>query len=399
MGLLDTYLSGQYSGDKNKNEAIQQGLLSLGLGLLNSKGNFGNALGQAGQQGLATYHRSREENQQAEMRKQAMEQQQQMMADEARRRAFLQNMPSPQMQASQQALAGGGGPTMANAAQMPQVDPYQQLLHGAVTAGAAPFQSYLASLQQDTSPIITKPGDIARDRRNPSKVVWQNPAEEKAESVPEIAKLIRERDKLPPGHPMRAVYDQAIDKASKHAPAASMSVSYGAPVAAMDANGNPVFIQPSKDGGPPAIMQGVTPPKPPVPASTKEKIAENKVGIQKIDKALALVDKNPGSLGFQNNLPDALMQRADPSGVEVRAAVSDIGSLKIHDRSGANVTVSEAPRLKPFIPMSTDTPSTAKKKLNGLKSELVMMQAELEAGAGIKQTTEVRKPIKFGDLK
>jgi hypothetical protein len=111
------------------------------------------------------------------------------------------------------------------------------------------------------------------------------------------------------------------------------------------------------------------------------------------------VDKNPGSLGFQNNLPDALMQRVDPTGVDVRAAVSDIGSLKIHDRSGANVTVSEAPRLKPFIPMSTDTPSTAKKKLNGLKSELVMMQAELEAGAGIKQTTEARKPIKFGDLK
>jgi hypothetical protein len=198
---------------------------------------------------------------------------------------------------------------------------------------------------------------------------------------------------------MRAIYDQAIDKASKHAPAASMNVSYGAPVAGVDASGNPVFFQPAKDGGAPSVVSGVRPTPPPVPASTKEKIAENRVGMAKIDAAVELVDKHPGSLGFQNNLPDALMQRVDPGGVDVRAAVSDIGSLKIHDRSGANVTVSEAPRLKPFIPMATDTPATAKKKLLRLRSEMEMMQKQLEGGASLKQTTEAPKPIKFGDLK
>src|SRR3954471_9206816 len=128
MGLLDNFMSGQYSPDQNKNEAIQQGLLSLGLGLLNSRGNFSQSLGQAGQQGLGAYHKSREENQQAQLRQMAMEQQQQAMADEARKRAYLQGLQSPQMQASQAALAGGGGPTQANAQQMPQVDPMQQMM-------------------------------------------------------------------------------------------------------------------------------------------------------------------------------------------------------------------------------------------------------------------------------
>lgn len=38
-----------------------------------------------------------------------------------------------------------------------------------------------------------------------------------------------------------------------------VSVSYGAPVAGVDANGNPVFFQPSKDGSAPQIIPGVKP--------------------------------------------------------------------------------------------------------------------------------------------
>jgi hypothetical protein len=225
MGLLDTYLSGQYSGDKNKNEAIQQGLLSLGLGLLNSKGNFGNALGQAGQQGLATYHRSREENQQAEMRKQAMEQQAQMMADEAKRRAFLQNMPSPQMQASQQALQGGGGPTMANAAQMPPVDPMQQMLHQGAQAGAIPLQAYLASMQKPGPHKLGKDERLLEGGTNRVLVDALPSADKKNETLEALKTIYGE------GSPQ---YLQALQsygkKLSTHAPAASMVVNTAKPL-------------------------------------------------------------------------------------------------------------------------------------------------------------------------
>lgn len=54
-------------------------------------------------------------------------------------------------------------------------------------------------------------------------------------------------------------------------------------------------------------------------------------------------------------------------GVDARAGVADVGSLVIHDRSGAAVTVSEYPRLKPFIPFPTDDHETALKKLNRMR--------------------------------
>lgn len=47
----------------------------------------------------------------------------------------------------------------------------------------------------------------------------------------------------------------------KRAGASNVQVQYGAPVAGQDAQGNPIFFQPSKDGGRPAIIPGVAPPK------------------------------------------------------------------------------------------------------------------------------------------
>ena len=75
-----------------------------------------------------------------------------------------------------------------------------------------------------------------------------------------LAQLISEMSALPPGHPARKTYEQAILKASTHQP--QVSVSYGAPVAGVGPDGNPVFFQPSKDGSAPSIVPGVRPPAP-----------------------------------------------------------------------------------------------------------------------------------------
>ena len=42
-------------------------------------------------------------------------------------------------------------------------------------------------------------------------------------------------------------------------PSTKVDVSYGAPVAGVDAQGNPVFFQPSRTGGPPSMIPGVRP--------------------------------------------------------------------------------------------------------------------------------------------
>jgi hypothetical protein len=102
-----------------------------------------------------------------------------------------------------------------------------------------------------------------------------------------------------------------------------------------------------------------------IPAAVNKSIIENQQNISKIDRAIASIDKQPGALGTMNMIPgmETLRQYTDPEGVEARAGVADVGSLILHDRSGAAVTASETPRLRPFIPSASDTPEVAKKKL------------------------------------
>ena len=144
-----------------------QGLLALGFGLLNSRGNLGQAIGQAGPQAMQAYSQAndaiqRKKQQEQAMQAQAMQMQmsQQQIAemqrqaqDRERQQQFLQGLQSPQMAAAGQALAGGGGPTVGNAAKMPAVDPMQQMMLQAVKAGVMPLPTYLQSLHKDTAPI------------------------------------------------------------------------------------------------------------------------------------------------------------------------------------------------------------------------------------------------------
>lgn len=115
------------------------------------------------------------------------------------------------------------------------------------------------------------------------------------------------------------------------------------------------------------------------PATVQKALFENDAALRKIEDALAAIDAYPEALGAVNYLGDTIRQRSDPKGVEARALVADIGSLKLHDRSGAAVTAAETPRLKPFIPAATDTPDTAKKKLELFRREYQTMQDDILA--------------------
>jgi hypothetical protein len=131
-----------------------QGLLTLGLQLLASRQpKFGQALGEAGLGAMQAYEGARAGQQQrksAQLQQQAQEMQLQRLRQEQERQAaaqaWAQALPSPEMLASQQALAGGGGPTVANAQRMPAVDPRLQMLHGGMRAGVPGMtDAYLAA--------------------------------------------------------------------------------------------------------------------------------------------------------------------------------------------------------------------------------------------------------------
>lgn len=111
-----------------------------------------------------------------------------------------------------------------------------------------------------------------------------------------------------------------------------------------------------------------------LPATVASGYIENQVSLSKIDEAIAGVQRYPNALGLKNLMGDAVRQRTDPEGVAIRAMIADIGSMKIHDRSGAAVSAAEYPRLKPFVPSANDEPAAAVEKLRLFKREYELMQ-------------------------
>ena len=100
------------------------------------------------------------------------------------------------------------------------------------------------------------------------------------------------------------------------------------------------------------------------------------MSIKRIQEALDLLKKNPDAIGLKNLLPGQALDRADPKGVAVRSAIGDIGSLVIHERSGAAVSGSEMQRLG-FIPTPTDRADNAKTKLEAMLKYAKMNQQGL----------------------
>lgn len=117
-------------------------------------------------------------------------------------------------------------------------------------------------------------------------------------------------------------------------------------------------------------------PAKPMPAAAAKAHLDNLTNLRRAERALALaegrnVDDAKGDVdatGKKGYLPNQVLNRADPKGVDTRAAIADLGSLVIHDRSGAAVTAAEFPRLAPFIPSEKDDADTVKKKLKAFVS-------------------------------
>lgn len=118
-----------------------------------------------------------------------------------------------------------------------------------------------------------------------------------------------------------------------------------------------------------------------LPAAQATAYIENETALGNIEDALAKVEKNPKAFGVKGMLPNVMLTRMDPAGIEARAAVANLGSLKIHDRSGAAVTAAETPRLVPFIPVPGDDAASVKKKLAGFRREYNLMQDNIRSFA------------------
>lgn len=143
---------------------------------------------------------------------------------------------------------------------------------------------------------------------------------------------------------------------------------------------------------PEAAYQNAPSPNARGSAAVMKDVAHNRTQSAIIDAALSDLDAHPDAVGlkrgvgelipFAGNVGDAINQRADPEGVLARAGIMDIGSLKIKDRSGAAVTISEFPRLAPFVPRVSDTPAAIRTKLTRMKHFLNVETDLLAASIG-----------------
>jgi hypothetical protein len=240
-----------------------QGLLTLGLQLLASRQpKFGQALGEAGLGAMQAYEGARAGQQQrkaAQLQQQAQEMQLQRLRQEQERQAaaqaWAQALPSPEMLASQQALAGGGGPTVANAQRMPAADPRLQALHGGLRAGAVSPMEYMgAAFPAQRAPEFKVVGD-ALVQVGPQGVSEAYKATPRPAAPPSSVAEYQFAKQQGYG----GTYEQWV-KEKAAAGAAQTSVNYSTPVEALDAQGNRVFIRTTKNGLEPAVIPGVRPP-------------------------------------------------------------------------------------------------------------------------------------------
>lgn len=120
----------------------------------------------------------------------------------------------------------------------------------------------------------------------------------------------------------------------------------------------------------------------PVPSAAYNAYRTNQTQLLVLQRALDGIAANPNATGWKGYIPGPLLNRSKAKGAQdgigVRADIADVGSLKIHERSGAAVTVSEFPRLQPFIPSATDDSHTVAVKLQRMKE---ILQEETDAMA------------------
>ncbi len=237
----------------------QRAITAIGAGLLGvRRGQEGQAiLGglNAYDQALANQHRARVTDAQMQEQSLRMQQLQQQIADQEAARRFYGDR-SQLMHPGTPAVVGNMDTAEAASPSTPRSsrDLAQRLM---ASGNPVLVQQGYAMLTKQDEPIKVGKDDrlLARDGNGGFRTLLDAAPDETRTT--ELAKLIGERDKFPPGHPIRAIYDNQIRKISTHAPATNVTVGLQAPYAGQDSQGNPIVVQPAnRPGVAPQVLTG-----------------------------------------------------------------------------------------------------------------------------------------------
>lgn len=449
MGLLD-----MIQKDPEKLEALRQGIISTGIQMLaGGRQDFGSSLGQGLLSGMGAYNSQRElYKKEAEKAKQKQAQAQAIQAATlpgrpaipARAAVPAQTVykPAPGNEPMMPAMNGQNAPLMSYMDYSPEMQAEQTPEIPAVQgqeaqAGGFDFSKFVQSsmmnpdspdrdmalkyMASQKDPAENKPQLVTvygADGRPMQK--WVRPGESNGVDVgmgkPDsgsssaLGKLIAERDAIPEGHPARRLYDQAIDKAATHAPAAQLN-NYGSPVAGVGPDGQPVFFQTSKGGGAPSIVQGVAPmPKEKAPYTEAENNSAGYLGrMQAAEKTLGGLQGGEltegtalaGAVPFIGDY--AQRKSMNPTQQKYKQATDDWIRAKLRKESGAVIGADEsAAEYRTYFPQPGDGPGVIAQKAQARKqAESQIMQSAGRAGADMQARDDARyaqKPFSKSEL-
>jgi hypothetical protein len=318
------------------------------------------------------------------------------MADQQKVRDFYGNIGQFMPSRSSSALGAGAqagdiGPTVTNASRMetmPEPAFNANAMYRAMVGSGSPSlaQAGLAALSKEDESIVVGEGGALVNKRTGSQL-FNNP---KVEKPLELERMLDAAGITDPRQ-RAAIVSQAITKQTTHAP--GVSVSYGAPVAGVDAQGNPVFFQPSKSGGSPAIIPGVKPQgetgKPPTEFEAKAGLYFK--SMQQASQTLGSIEKDgnplpqPGELIPSQTVANVIRNPERQAYVQAqRQWIDSINRV----RSGANLPELEYERaVMTFFPQFGDRPQVVQQKaIARAQEESAMATAagrSLKPGEGI----------------
>jgi hypothetical protein len=210
-----------------------------------------------------------------------------------------------------------------------------------------------------------------------------------------LSKLYAERNALiskNPNDPFIKTLDAAITKEITPARGATVNVTnrYGAPMAAEDAQGNPVLIQPSQTGGPPSVVKGFTPPpsnaKPMTEGESNSATFADRMAISlpELDRA-APSRISTAVAGAPYGLGTGSVPEEDQTFFQAR---DDFIAAVLRKESGAAIAANErADAEKQYIPQPGDKSAVLAQKKRAREAAFAGMQRA--AGQSYKPTTQI----------
>jgi hypothetical protein len=107
-----------------------------------------------------------------------------------------------------------------------------------------------------------------------------------------------------------------------------------------------------------------------LPASVQTKLGGYESGLELVSHVRDEIKNYAQGLGLQNVLPGWAVNRTDPKGVAVRAAIEALTGEIRNQRFGGQLTANEAKYAEQFLPIATDTSDAALIKLAQLETYL-----------------------------